>query len=190
MRALRQGMAAKDRMTREMIGDATEGCRALLVIDAYGPQDREEILEISVRAWGPVFPRMQQEVPGFVYECFYPRGWQERQVADLATVLDGEPENVDIARLEGRPVGWVCTRLHPEDNMGEVFILAVDPGYQRRGIARALMDRSFDRVRRAGMRMVMVETGGDSGHEPARRAYEAAGFQRWPVARYFKDLHV
>jgi hypothetical protein len=38
------------------------------------------------------------------------------------------------------------------------------------------------------MRMVMVETGDDPGHMPARRAYEAVGFERWPVARYFKDL--
>ena len=38
------------------------------------------------------------------------------------------------------------------------------------------------------MRMVMVETGDDPGHEPARRLYESAGYQRWPVARYFADL--
>jgi hypothetical protein len=38
------------------------------------------------------------------------------------------------------------------------------------------------------MTMVMVETGGDPGHAPARGAYEAAGFERWPVARYFKAL--
>lgn len=25
-------------------------------------------------------------------------------------------------------------------------------------------------------------------HEPTRRAYEAFGYERWPVARYFKPL--
>lgn len=40
------------------------------------------------------------------------------------------------------------------------------------------------------MRVVMVGAGGDSGREPARRAHEASGFQRWPVARYVKDLDV
>lgn len=43
-------------------------------------------------------------------------------------------------------------------------------------------------IRDAGMSMVMVETVGDSGHAPARAAYEASGYQRWPVARYFKKL--
>jgi len=90
--------------------------------------------------------------------------------------------------IEGRPVGWVCTRLHPEDRMGEVYIVVVDPDYQRRGIGRALMNHSMERARAAGMAMVMVETGGDLGHAPARATYEGLGFQRWPVARYFKDL--
>jgi hypothetical protein len=36
--------------------------------------------------------------------------------------------------------------------------------------------------------MVMVETGGDPGHAAAQAGYEAAGFERWPVARYFKNL--
>lgn len=36
--------------------------------------------------------------------------------------------------------------------------------------------------------MVMVETGGDAEHAPARAAYTSAGFQRWPVARYFRNL--
>src|SRR5699024_4836768 len=54
--------------------------------------------------------------------------------------------------------------------------------------AGALLDHAQARAREAGMRMVMVETGDDPGHEPARRLYESAGYQRWPVARYFADL--
>ena len=38
------------------------------------------------------------------------------------------------------------------------------------------------------MKVVMVETVGDSGHEPARRTYEAMDYVRWPFARYFKPL--
>lgn len=72
--------------------------------------------------------------------------------------------------------------------MGEVHVLAVDPQFQRQGVGRALMRHSFERSKAAGMRMVMVETGDDPGHAAARQAYEAVGFERWPVARYFKDL--
>ena len=148
----------------------------MVEIVAYRPEQRQELLDLSLRAWAPVFPLMEQDVPAFVYRSFYPEGWRQRQFSDLAEVLDG------------RPVGWVCTRLHPEDRMGEVYIVVVDPDYQRRGIGRALMNHSMERARAAGMAMVMVETGGDLGHAPARATYEGLGFQRWPVARYFKDL--
>lgn len=38
------------------------------------------------------------------------------------------------------------------------------------------------------MSVAMVETGGDPGHERARHTYEKAGFELFPVARYFKKL--
>lgn len=160
----------------------------MTTIAAFRPQDRSALVELSLRAWCPVFPMLEKAVPGFVYDAFYPEGWEKRQAADLAEVLDHEPGSVDVAFHEGRPVGWVCTRIHPADSAGEIYVLAVDPDHQRRGVARALMEHASRRIADAGMRMVMVETGGDPGHAPARKLYEAAGFERWPVARYFKDL--
>ena len=160
----------------------------MMRIAPYSPNDRDALLALSLRAWEPVFPLTEEAVPPFVYRAFYPNGWCARQYADLARVLDQEPGNIDVAFLEDRVAGWVCTRTHPEDNMGEVYVLAVEPELQRRGVGRALLDHSIQRSRSEGMSMVMVETGDDPGHEPARRAYEADGFERWPVARYFKDL--
>jgi GNAT superfamily N-acetyltransferase len=72
--------------------------------------------------------------------------------------------------------------------MGEIYIMAVSPIRQRQGIGKALMSFAAQEIRKAGMTMVMVETGGDTGHAPARHAYESFGFKRWPVARYFKRL--
>ena len=154
----------------------------------YETAHRRAVLDLSLRAWEPVFPQLHDAVPPFVYDAFYPDGWRARQLADLAAVLDGEPQNVDVATVDGAVAGWVCTRLHPGDDMGEIHVLAVDPDQQRRGVAAALTARSYERIRAAGLRMVMVETGDDPGHAAARATYEAFGFARWPVARYFKDL--
>jgi ribosomal protein S18 acetylase RimI-like enzyme len=85
-------------------------------------------------------------------------------------------------------LGWVGARLHLEDRMGEIYILAVDPDHQRRGVASALMEHAMAAMREAGMEIVMVETGDDPGHAPSRATYEQAGFERWPVARYFREL--
>jgi GNAT superfamily N-acetyltransferase len=54
------------------------------------------------------------------------------------------------------------------------------------GIAKALTQHALAYFREAGMTTAMVETGGDLGHEPARRTYEAAGFQAFPSVRYFR----
>jgi len=154
----------------------------------FRPEHRETVLALSLRAWEPVFPLLRPAVSQFVFDSFYPSGWSKRQRDDLAKVLEEEPENADVALIDDVPVGWVCTRLHPEDSMGEIYVLAVDPDHQRQGVGRALMQYSLARSASAGMRMVMVETSGDPGHAPARQVYEASGFERWPVARYFKDI--
>ena len=72
--------------------------------------------------------------------------------------------------------------------MGEIYILAVDPERQRQGVGGRLMEAAHEAMRCAGMRMAMVETGEDPGHASSRAAYEAVGYRRWPVARYFLEL--
>ena len=72
--------------------------------------------------------------------------------------------------------------------MGEVYVLAVDPQHQGKGLGRVLLQHSIERARSSGMRMIMVETGDDPGHAAARHLYERSEFERWPVARYFKEI--
>ncbi len=72
--------------------------------------------------------------------------------------------------------------------MGEVSIVAVAPEHQRRGIGEQLMTIAEQHIHAAGLQMEMVETVGDAGHAPASRKYEARGYERWPVVRYFKRL--
>ena len=72
--------------------------------------------------------------------------------------------------------------------MGEIYMTAVDSDSQRRGVATALTKHSLAWLKESGVNTVMVETGGDPGHAPARRTYEASGFFVLSVARYFKAL--
>ncbi len=157
-------------------------------IAAYRPVHETALVELSLRAWSPVFRELQPAVPPYVFENFYPDGWAARQAADIEAFLRTEGERAFVASEEGRLLGWIGIRLHPQDRMGEIYILAVDPEHQRRGVASALMQHALSVIQEAGMAMVMVETGDDPGHAPSRAAYESAGFERGPVARYFRPL--
>ncbi|MEO9468729.1 GNAT family N-acetyltransferase [Parasphingorhabdus sp.] len=154
----------------------------------YRAGSLEEVLELTVRAWTPVFPKMEKEIPSYVYKAFYPSGWQARQLADVeAMCSDGETE-IWLALKGGEIAGYLGLRSHPEDSMGEIYIIAVDPHYQRQGVGAALMDFALSWMKQKGLAMAMVETGGDEGHSPSRATYEHAGFERYPVARYFRKV--
>lgn len=85
-------------------------------------------------------------------------------------------------------VGFIAVTLDPEESMGEIYMVAVDPDFQGNGIGSALINVALGWIKQAGMSVVVVETGGDPGHAPARHTYEKLGFRLWPVARYFKRL--
>jgi mycothiol synthase len=110
---------------------------------------------------------------------------QQKAVEDVCVAED---TNVWVAIDAGSPVGFVAVKLHSKDSMGEIYMVAVDPDYQGRGIGSALTEFALDWMRNAGMSIAMVETGSDPGHAPARHTYEKMGFGRFPVARYFKKL--
>jgi GNAT superfamily N-acetyltransferase len=127
-------------------------------------------------------------VPGFVYDAFSPDGWQARQIQDVSALLDQSDVSVFLL-LDGQDLlGFLGLQLHPDDKMGAIHIIAIAPDRQGQGHGKRLMQFAEAQIRDAGMSMVMVETVDDSGHARARAVYEASGYERWPVARYFKKL--
>lgn len=159
-----------------------------LKILPYTPDYKQELLEVTINSWTPVFPKMEKEIPDYVYQNFYPKGWEKRQIDDVSAMLeDGETE-VWLGLKNGKLGGYVGLRVWPEDNMGEIYILSVDPAFQRMGLGSALMQHGFDIFKEKKLSMVMVETGDDEGHAPSRATYEAVGFERYPVARFFRKL--
>jgi GNAT superfamily N-acetyltransferase len=157
-------------------------------IRPYHPEDADAIVRLSLRAWAPVFASLEQVLPAEVYHTFYPDGWQVSQQKAVETVCADTDQHVWVAEKDGASVGFVAVRLHAEHAMGEIYMVAVAPEHQRSGIGGALMEFALERMRDAGMTVAMVETGGDPGHAPARRAYERAGFHPLALVRYFRKL--
>lgn len=152
----------------------------------YEVSDKAGVVRLSLRAWEPVFVSIKQTLSPELNAAFYP-DWQTDQRRAVEAACADENMQVWIAEVDELIVGFCAARLLPEA-LGEIHMLAVDPDYQRQGIATALSDCAVDWMKQNGVSIAMVETGGDPGHTPARQAYEKLGFQLFPVARYFKKL--
>jgi GNAT superfamily N-acetyltransferase len=160
----------------------------MVTVRPFVESDADVVLDISIRAWDPVIPSIEEAFGGELYRLLTP-DWHAEKRAEI-DAFSGEHKAFDawIAEVDARPVGFVALRLDPGTRLGEIYLLAVDPDHQRDGIGMHLMEFACDEMRRAGMVAAMVETGFDPGHTPARRTYEKAGFLSVPAARYFKQL--
>lgn len=157
-------------------------------IEPYDPSHLDAVKSLSLRAWTPVFDSIQKAMDIEVYRSFYPDGWRVSQLNAVESVCTAADTKVWVAIDSGLTVGFVAVKLHHPDSMGEIYMIAVDPDYQRQGIGSALGEFALDWMKEVGMSIAMVETGADPGHAPARCAYEKLGFGLFPVARYFKKL--
>jgi GNAT superfamily N-acetyltransferase len=156
-------------------------------IREYAPADEDAVVALSLRAWAPVFASLERELGGEVFSRLHP-DWRQDQEKAVRDTLADPAMRVWVAARDRQPVGFAAATLHRERLIGEIYMLAVDPGYQKQGTGAALTGVATDWLRRSGMRVAMIDTGGDPGHAPARRVYERAGYAALSVARYFKAL--
>jgi ribosomal protein S18 acetylase RimI-like enzyme len=151
------------------------------------PADIAAVVELSLRAWAPVFESFRTVLGERIFQALYP-DWATSQARDVEAVCRDDTATVWVAEQQGRPVGFVALRFYADGQTGEIYMLAVDPLVQRQGIGTALTSFAVQQLRDAGMGLAVVGTGGDPGHAPARRVYEKAGFIGLPLVKYHARL--
>lgn len=149
--------------------------------------DIKAVVEFSVRAWRPVFESFAGLLGPKIFEHLYP-DWAADQSSAVDSTCRAEGSRVWVAEADGRPVGFVAVIINDDTETGEIYMIAVDPDYQNRGIGSDLVAFAVDRIVERGMTLAEIGTGGDPGHAPARRVYEKAGFTPLPLVRYYKAL--
>jgi ribosomal protein S18 acetylase RimI-like enzyme len=159
---------------------------ACVAIRHFAEADRSAVVALSLRAWAPVFASLAELLGPELFSRLH-ADWRSDQRHAVEQALSSESLRVWVAD-EGSVVGFVAVSFDRDRLMGEIYMIAVDPGAQNRGVGGALTEFAVEEMRRAGMRVAMIDTGGDPGHAPARRTYERSGFTQLPVARYFKAL--
>jgi ribosomal protein S18 acetylase RimI-like enzyme len=147
--------------------------------------DVDAIVDLSLRAWEPVFASFLDLLGPRLFGRFYPE-WKSQQATDVRAALAANLTWVGVC--DGAVAGFVNVIMKTDDLSGEIYMIAVDPTYQRRGVAGTLTNLALDEMRARGLTLATVGTGADPGHAPARRTYEAAGFTPWPSVLYVRML--
>lgn len=163
--------------------------RAQVQTRRYRRADEEPVVELSLRAWSPVFASMLQVLGQQIFIRLHGDDWRKYQEKAVRDTLADNAMTVWVAEAGQEVVGFVAaTVLDSERLLGEIRMLAVDPLSQGHGIGTSLTTQATDWLRGRGMQVAMIGTGGDPGHAPARRIYEKADYTVIPMARYFKAL--
>jgi GNAT superfamily N-acetyltransferase len=172
------------------------GVSAGVEIRPYEKSDLETIVEFSLRAWQPVFASLRRVLGDPIFERLNQLDWTAVQAEAVRSSCTSDERDVFVAVADGLPVGFAAVAINAfHERMGVVDIIAVDPAYQRRGIARALMERSAEYMRarhghrsrrdwrRPGTRAGARSVRGARLHGAARRQVPpAARLTRWRPA--------
>jgi GNAT superfamily N-acetyltransferase len=151
--------------------------------------DVDAVVALSLEAWAPVFASFRAELGPDVYGMIYP-DWRTEQANAVETVCRSSGHDVWVAALDGPAVGFVAVQYVSEGDAraGEIDMIAVDPAHQLAGVAAALLEHAVSEMRRNGIGLAVLGTGGDPGHAPARALYERFGFSPFPLFRYYRAL--
>jgi GNAT superfamily N-acetyltransferase len=151
-------------------------------------EDMDAVVELSLLAWQPVFASFRHIMGAAIFTHLYP-DWRSLQADVVKTYCQAqENRTVWVAEVDHAVAGFIVCDLNHETKQGDVQLLAVHPGYQKRGIAAALNEVALQKMKESGMKLAYVGTGGDPGHAPARRSYEKAGYTGVPAVHYFQHL--
>jgi ribosomal protein S18 acetylase RimI-like enzyme len=153
----------------------------------YRPDDAVAVVDLSLRAWAPVFASMEEVLGSEIFVLLH-GDWRRYQERAVRSSLADDDLRIWVAERGHEVVGFVAGRLDAPRLLGEIWMVAVDPGSQGQGVGLALTALATDWFRDAGMKVAMVATGGDPGHAPARHVYEKAQYTLMPSAQYFKAL--
>jgi GNAT superfamily N-acetyltransferase len=160
-----------------------------ITIRDYESGDRDAVVELSLRAWSPVFRSVNDILGPELATLLHGADWRAYQASDVRATLSSASNRAWIAEIGDEIVGFAsATIIDQERRLGEITMVAVDPSAQENGVGGAVTEHATAWLRDRGMLVAMIATGADPGHAPARRVYERLGFRQLPSAQYFRAL--
>lgn len=142
----------------------------------YVRKDLPEVVKIANAAWRPIRRMTRQKLGEEISNILHPGGDAVSKGIEVAGQIESGEYAVKVCVDSGCVVGFITFKITGE--IGEICNNAALPDSGLKGIGQCMYRAVLDAMRLAGVRVVMVSTGLDEAHAPARRAYERAGFHR------------
>ncbi len=176
-----------------MIGkDGVVKAQGDVVLRRARDEDLPRVDEITVICYTPI---QQSYIAMLGEECYETVRhnpeitWEERKIRQNRRLYDEHPDWVWVLEEKGKVFGFVTFYLVPEEGYGHIDNNGVHPDYAGKGWGQYMYRYVLQHFRDEGYRYAHVDTGLDPAHIPARRAYEAVGFDRQvPTVEYWQDL--
>ncbi|MEO6604798.1 MAG: mycothiol synthase, partial [Aeromicrobium sp.] len=120
----------------EMVDAPMETVPAGITLRSYVDSDANSVIAVNARA----------------FASHAEQGAMNRADFDRRTASDWfDPAGLFVAERDGRIVGFHWTKI--EDNLGEVYVVGIDPDAQGGGLGKALTARGLRHLHESGLRI-------------------------------------
>ena len=163
---------AQGTATQKSDGFAFPGLR----IRPFETGDLPAMQKLRQAAFDPIFQSFRSLLDEEIYALALSRADPEQaeHLTKLCSPKSGH--RIFVAVIGDEVIGFVCISIDPEKRTGEIGLNAVHPDHAGQGICTSLYEFATDRMKKSGMTLATVGTGGDATHMPAQNAYRKAGF--------------
>ena len=133
----------------------------------------------------PAFASFKTVLGEDLYQRVHP-DWRRDQADSVRAALDGN--ETWVAVVDGNVAGFVNVVFDAAERSAEIYMIAVDPRWQRQGVATALTEFALAEMRTRSVTLAIVATGGDPGHAPGPGDLRTSRLHRRPPCWYAKRL--
>ena len=139
-------------------------------------EDLDTVCRIAKAAWEKIFDHLENAFGKELYNKVNP-DCRNSKTPWLHKFFSEHPDWIYVAERNNKVVGFICIMMNFNSKVAQISNNAVDPNCGEKGVGQEMYQKVLERFKAEGMRAVMVTTGLDDAHAPARRAYERAGFK-------------
>jgi ribosomal protein S18 acetylase RimI-like enzyme len=139
---------------------------------SFDESDLIYVRELGIDDISPVYHLGEQLFTSDLYPYLY-RTWDEWEVIGL---YNTDPEYCLVAETDGELAGFILGTIITKSSWtyGYILWLAVNPQFQRRGVADKLVDKIIARMIEDGARFMLVDT--DPTNNGAVKFFNRKGF--------------